>query len=173
MFLIAYYEFILETMKKNTMKKISLNPMKLSLLIFVICLCTVKPASSQRFEVDNVSFFPIENNIVIVNYDLLSKNEKNRRYKVNLFVRQESNPDFSYRPGALLGDVGKGRFEGKDNTIIWSLDHEASKYDFKVDPFVNDYFFYVQARRKTGIGWWLLSAALAGGIYVFFIDPQF
>ncbi len=129
-------------------------------------------AFGQRFVVENVSFVPLENQIIFINYDLNSFSEKNRRYNVKLFLKQESNPELRYRPGELLGDIGTGRFEGEGNLIIWSMKHDEER-GFRPDPFFDDYYFVVEARRRTGLFWWFLTAAAGGAAYHFFVEPIF
>lgn len=146
----------------------------LSTLLFIVIMFASngEAAFGQRFEVKNVSFVPLENQVIFINYDLTGLREKNRRYNVKLFLKQESNPEFIYRPGMLLGDVGTGRFEGEGNLIVWSMKHEAER-GFIPDSFSDDYFFVVEARRRTGLFWWLLTAAAVGSVYHFFVEPIF
>ncbi len=114
---------------------------------------------------NNVSFSALEGNVVVVNYDLDGK--INKKYVVELLLYRAGNRHFMYAPKAVMGDVGKGRFAGNNRKIVWSIDHELES-DFKVDPFVDDYFFVVRARRKRSFqAFWLILATGVAGWYTY------
>ena len=149
-----------------------INKFKSLVVLILFVFCNYMPASGQRHSVENVNFTIEENNIAVIFYDIEGRG-RNRKYNVEIFLRQESNQSFVYKPEALLGDVGKGRFEGEKNKIVWSIDHEPLEY-FKPNPFIDDYYFTVEARRRSSAGWWIFSALAGGAAYYFLIeDPLF
>lgn len=123
----------------------------ISFLLFPLLL------SAQKHDVQNVTYTVSDENLIIVEYDLLGKDQ---RYVVELLLKRTGNPAFSYEPQTLMGDVGKGRFSGENRRIIWSPLNDVGE-DFPLDPFVDDYYFVVRARRhSSGIGFW--SALIIG-----------
>ncbi len=137
-----------------------------TLFIFAFCyFMPQKVTHAQRHSIENLRFEVMQNDVVLINYDLLSDG-RNRRFDINLTLHQESNRFFSYEPRRTIGDVGTGRFEGRNNTIVWSLGHELPE-DFSPNPFVDDYYFTLEARRKSRAGWWLFFALVGGAAYYF------
>lgn len=130
----------------------------ISFLLFPLLL------SAQKHEVSNVSYTVSDESLIIVEYDLLGKD---KRYVVELFLKRTGNPRFSYEPQTLMGDVGKGRFSGENRRIIWSPLNDVGE-DFTLDPFVDDYYFVIRARRhSSGIGFW--SALIIGATAWYFL----
>lgn len=138
------------------------NLRTVAIAILLFC-CNSLISSGQKHSVQNVSFDIKDNGIAIIYYDLEGRG-KNRRYNVELFLRQEANRLFSFQPVAVVGDIGKGRFEGQQRMIIWSIDHETPE-NFKPDPFISDYYFMVNARRKSSAGWWIFTVLAGGAAY--------
>lgn len=134
------------------------------------CFMMFQPTESkaQRHSVENVSFRVLEDNIIVVNYDLMSQRSR-RRFNVNLSLHQSSNPAFKYEPRTALGDVGKKLRRGENKQIIWSMNHELPD-DFTPTPLINDYYFKVEARRKSRFGRFFFAAVLGGAAYYFLVE---
>ncbi|MFW5835536.1 MAG: hypothetical protein ACOCU3_01135 [bacterium] len=129
------------------------------LAVFLLILLFSVNSQAQSYGVENVSFTVLRENVIVVNYDLLGAN---RRYVVDVSLKRKNLPGFSYTPTQAMGDIGKGRFAGRNKKIVWSLDNEDPA-SFYIDPFVEDYYFEVTARKKSGFGWFLFPA-ITGGI---------
>lgn len=137
--------------------------------VFAICFHMCQPvAHAQRHSIENLSFEVMDNDVVIIHYDLLAQG-RDRRYIVDLALRQQSNRFFNYTPQFVVGDIGKGRHEGTDNTIVWSMKHEVPE-GFEPNPFVDDYYFTLEARRRTRAGLLFLLTLLGGASYYYFVE---
>lgn len=84
-----------------------------------------------------------EEDRITVTYDLYGSDET---YDVGLILRRTSDPAFLVKPKNVTGAVGKGRFAGTGQRIIWS---------FKLDypgglPPADDYTFDITATRTGG-----------------------
>ncbi len=143
-----------------------LHLQKLFLTAMVCVFMLPEISYAQRHSVENLSFEVMQNDVIIIHYDLLSDG-RNRKYNLNLTLRQESNRFFSYTPQKVIGDIGKGRFEGANNKIVWSLHHEPPG-DFQPSPFIDDYYFTLEARRRSRAGWFFFFSILGGAAYYYF-----
>ncbi len=142
-----------------------INKIRSVAIVILFFSCNSWPACGQRYSIENVEFNIEENNIAVIYYDLGGRG-RNRKYNVELFLMQESNRLFVFEPQAVMGEIGKGRFEGGQNKIVWSIDHEPSEF-FRPDPFIDDYYFMVRARRKGRAGWWIFTFLAGGAAYYF------
>ena len=90
--------------------------------------------------------------------------------KVALILRKESDPQFSYTPEKVTGDVGIGHFLGKNMKILWDTGEE-----FPNGLEGSDYYFEVSgepiARVSKGPYLWIGAGAalLAGSIVTYVI----
>ncbi len=125
-----------------------------------MCICWSNKAYSQELKVNNVRFTIQEHDVAVIHYDL-EFDDRDRRYNVNLLLRKRSDPNFAYRPQEVVGDFGKGRFEGENNKIVWSITHEDPD-DFFLNPFIDNYYFSIEARRRSRAGWWFLLSVVGG-----------
>lgn len=124
-------------------------------------------AAQDGHFVDNVSFQALDENLVVIHYDLFGRRDTHR-YHVSLLLKQTANPRFEYQPSALVGAVGTGQFVGSNNKIIWSMDHE-DQHQFVPDIFNDNYYFVIEARRKRS-GIWFMLPILAGGITYLYLS---
>jgi len=76
--------------------------------------------------------------MISVTYDLLGSTDQ--LYKVSLILKRAGSKDLVYYPKSVSGDVGEGRFGGKDKKIIWKM-----KDDFPGGLSGSDFYFVVKA----------------------------
>lgn len=132
------------------------------LALFFLLVFSPTSLNAQRHEIRNVSFTVTEQNLIIVDYDLIGPD---RKYVVELILRRKTSPVYSFKPQTMMGDVGKGKFSGTRNRIIWSPVNDTGEV-FVMDPFVEDYYFQVRARRRNQLGGvWVSAIAVAAIIY--------
>lgn len=109
-------------------------------------------------QVRNVHFETTDKNIVI-HYDLIGNPDK--KYKVQVTLKNEEFITFNYRPLNTSGDVGEQVPSGENKMIIWDIGKE-----FPAGLEGESYYFVVDAEYVSGsIGTWLLiaGAAVLGG----------
>lgn len=112
---------------------------------------------AQKVLVSNVKFTVVDENIII-KYDLSGKSDKT--YKVDVFLRRQQQSSFQFHPRALSGNIGEGKFAGKEREIVWNY-----LKDFTPDNSVDDYYFEVTA--KTMNKKWIIytgAAVLVGSV---------
>lgn len=97
---------------------------------------------------------------VIVSYDL--DGSVDETYKVQLVLRRDGDISFSYVPTAVVGNVGEGKYAGRNNQIRWLYKKDAPQ------GFVgDDYYFDVVADRPGGFPWlYVAGAGAVGGVLV-------
>ena len=93
----------------------------------------------------------------------------NREFRVSVVLRKEGDEFFRYQPRKLSGDVGLGRFAGRNKQITWDW---AKEFPNGFDG--NDYFFEVQAepviRQDNTLLYWLGGgAAVIGGSIITYL----
>lgn len=142
-------------------KSFSLFAIEKSLKVFFVLFFIMffGPLYAQQHTIENVEYRVLDEKIIVINYDLLGKDKK---YLVELTLKRKQNPLFELQPTAVAGDIGKGKFAGIDNKIVWSMENEQAE-NFYIDPFVNDFYFEIRARRKNGWGWFFLTV-ITGGV---------
>lgn len=96
----------------------------------------LQPAGNN---VKNVHF-SIANGNVIVNYDLIGNPDK--LYTIKLFLKKGNDTNYQYVPQMLTGDVGTGKFAGRNRQIIWAVNQE-----FPDGLPGKDYYFIVDAQE--------------------------
>ncbi len=138
----------------------------LSALFVFLTTATADKIEAQDLEVTNINYTIQENDVAIIHFDL-EDGGRNRKYNVNLTLNQLSDPTLNYRPQAVVGDIGKGRFEGANNKIVWSMMHEDPD-DFVMNPFIDNYYFTIEARRRSRAGWWLFFTVVGGAATYYF-----
>lgn len=98
-----------------------------------------------------------DNNRIIVTYNLLGEVEED--YKVELFLVSEINKDFERLLTKVTGDVGEGKFTGRDKRIIWEFPKELSGITLE------EYYLKIKAEKiSVGIPWYyyVLGGAVGG-----------
>lgn len=137
--------------------------------LIIVMLMGVE-TNAQSHVVENVRFNVLEHNLVVIDYDLLGSDKK---YKVDLIVRRADNPRFSFHPKTVIGDIGKGKFAGKNRKIVWSIDNDLGA-EMTLDAFASDYYFVVRARRKRSSAWFWITAITGGAAWYLLVEnPQF
>lgn len=91
---------------------------------------------------DNVKnvHFSLANGNVIINYDLIGN--INKVYSVKIYLKKGNDSSYQYAPQMLTGDVGTGKFAGKNRQIIWAMNEE-----FPDGLPGKDYYFIVDAEE--------------------------
>ncbi len=120
-----------------------------------------KTIFAEEIKVNSVNVTPNETYFLI---DYNMDGEVGNEYDINLFLKRESNPSFSYKiqyPKAS-GDIGKLNYTKKNNSIKWFPGEEF------IDQFsdYSDLYFEIHVYEKSsGISWWnyVGGAALIGG----------
>ena len=139
----------------------------LMVLVMLMLLGYSSESFSQSHTIENVSFTVLEKNVIVVNYDLIGED---RRYMVGLTLRRKNTPHYRFEPEVVMGDVGKGKFAGKNRKIVWSLDNEEQE-KFWIDPYADDFYFEVNAQKRGGAGWFWATILIggAGAAYYYFV----
>lgn len=85
------------------------------------------------------------------------------KYEIEVKLKRGHNPDFSYEPLTLKGDIGKGYFAKKKCTIIWELKDSETQQFADGDDF---YFEVVVDESKSKLWLYLLGGGVivSGGI---------
>lgn len=85
------------------------------------------------------------------------------KYEIEVTLKRGHNPEFSYEPLELKGDIGKGYFAKKKCTIIWELKESETQQFADGDDF---YFEVVVDESKSKLWLYLLGGGVivSGGI---------
>jgi hypothetical protein len=110
-------------------------------LCYLLIVCLLAPAVSvargltdEQIKARNIRY-QVEGTMVIVRFDL--DGPQDREYAIKL--KREQNQSFLHVPRATTGDIGEGRFAGKDRQINWDIFKE-----FPEGLDGNDYYFVVE-----------------------------
>jgi hypothetical protein len=102
----------------------------------------------------------------ILKYDLNESSDA--EYVVKTVFLREKDPLFKIIPLSTSGAIGRGKFAGKDNTIVWDY-----KNDYAADLNGDDFYFVLDIKRiehsSTPWLWIGLGSAAAAGTAVYFI----
>ncbi|MCH7677314.1 hypothetical protein IH879_20520 [candidate division KSB1 bacterium] len=93
--------------------------------------------SKDKIRVENVRFELVGEKIYIY-YDLIGP--QNKQYEITLTVRREQVQSTRVHPKLLKGDIGRGRFAGRNRQIVWDISREVPRA-LKA----SDYYFVVEA----------------------------
>ncbi len=129
---------------------------RFSLLLLFLFLGS---ATARAQKITNVHFIPKGNKIQIF-YDLQGK--KNQKYNVRLFLKKEDLPKLKIEPKFVTGDIGEGKFAGKNRLIIWYISKQFKNTRLPG----SDYYFVVTAtpeKSKSHWGIFLSGVTFAGG----------
>lgn len=91
-------------------------------------------------------------------------------FSVVLFVYRDNDPSFKLEPKTLKGDVGRGKFFGNGNQIIWD-----SKKDLSNPLTGNDFYFILNITKieQSHFPWVLVGIVGVGaGAAVYFLSPK-
>lgn len=85
------------------------------------------------------------------------------KYEIEVKLKRGHNPEFSYEPLELKGDIGKGYFAKKKCTIIWELKESETQQFADGDDF---YFEVLVDESKSKLWLYLLGGGVivSGGI---------
>ena len=122
--------------------------------------------SKDKIRVENVRFELVGAKIYIY-YDLVGP--QNKQYEITLTVRREQVQSTRVHPKLLKGDIGKGRFAGRNRQIVWDISREVPRA-LKT----SDYYFVVAAELVSSGSKALLwigagTVLLGGGSVVFLL----
>ncbi len=127
------------------------------LMFFSLIICQTLSAQ----QISDVSFELVGQNINIY-YSLTPITSDN--YEITTLLKRTSEPNFSYNPQNLTGDIGEGAYSGVRKKIIWRVsDVEMNMFDGE------DFYFEVFANKieeSGGIPWYYYvgTAAVGGGV---------
>jgi hypothetical protein len=103
-----------------------------------------------------------------IKYDLNDSYEY--EYSVNIILFRESNPSYNFKPKAVTGDVGQGKFSGNGRKIIWD-----SRKDLKHALVGNDFYFvlYITKIEPSNFPWtWVGIGGVAAGAAVLLLSHK-
>jgi len=153
----------------NTDKKILLM-FTFTMLPF-IALAEIPRITNVHFEMNDT--------IVVIQYDItaLKKNTKQsindaEEFNIVVILRKENEPGFSLTLTYVTGDVGKGRWSGKNKKIFWDIRKEFPNGIEGADYYIEIRGEPVAVEEEGNIYTWLgigASAVVAGGIAAYFI----
>lgn len=143
----------------NTLSKSSkLICLSLIFLLLVHPIFVSQVLSKDKIGVENVRF-ELSDGKVIIYYDLIGP--QNKQYEISLTVRREQVQSVQVQPKLLKGDIGKGRFAGRNRQIVWEISREVPD-GLKA----SDYYFVVEAElvpsRGSALLWLGSGTALLG-----------
>jgi len=127
------------------------------LIVFCFCLTSQKVLSQEKIH----ATFDYSDGKIFVFYEF--QGDKTKDYKIEVWLKRTSDPDFVIIPGNLTGDIGEGKFANKKNKVIWELSP-----DDEVSLEGEDFYFDIIANEIStggGIPWYVFAggAAVAGG----------
>jgi len=100
--------------------------------------------------------------VVTITYDLVGNPQT--KYKVDIVLKKEINPEFHLVPFFVEGDIGDGYFAGSSKQIIWYYQKEFPQ-GLKED---DGYYFEIHVKsvekRFTWIYYAVGAAAVTGGM---------
>jgi hypothetical protein len=111
-------------------------------LIAAVLLSSVAiatPKSNTPPKVSDVAF-SVHDGKVIIKYTLAGN--VSAKYRVSVNLKRKSDPSYEYWPAFVTGDVGEGRFVGRNREIVWEI-----KKDFPGGVLGDDYYFVVEAEE--------------------------
>lgn len=108
-------------------------------ILILACQCCV--FGSEKPDAPKVAnvHFSLDHGQVLVNYDLLGEDDVT--YWVELELRNDNDSAYRFIPRVVSGDVGLGKFAGRDRKIQWAIDQE-----FPLGLPDSSYYFIVHAR---------------------------
>ncbi len=151
------------------MRSLMRRPKSINYVIAISLLLNAFPISialaRDKGRLENLRYELADGKVTIY-YDIVGP--KDKKYKVAVILRRDSYRTFRYKPKNLTGDVGTGRFAGRNRQIKWDILKE-----FPLGVEGSDYYFEVEVELlKGGISpliWIGASAALVGGGAAYFL----
>jgi hypothetical protein len=139
---------------------------------YLLIVCLLLPSVSlargspeEPIKAQNLRFQVVGTKI-IVRFDL--EGPQDRDYTIKLTLKREQNQSFVHTPRATAGDIGEGRFGGKDRQITWDILKE-----FSDGLEGNDYYFVIEVElisRGMSPLWYVGGGlAIVGGVAAFLL----
>ncbi|MFH2029513.1 MAG: hypothetical protein ABIJ40_02660 [Bacteroidota bacterium] len=88
----------------------------------------------------------ITEKLVIIRYDLNGAPDED--YEVSLVMKSKTDSKIEHTPKFISGDIGEGKFYGRDRQIVWNFDQE---FGGGLD---NDDLFIEITAEEVGWGFW-------------------
>jgi hypothetical protein len=154
--------------KYNRIIVSGLLPLLTLLLIIDPAMAGQEPAQDEGVQPTNVKW-SVKDDIIIINYDLSSNPDS--KYRVDVTMKRESDPEFTAVPLTIEGDVGEGYFAGKNREIRWYY-----RRDYPQGFQGEGYYFEIRIVETGKESVWLYyaigAAAVTGGVLAFLISKN-
>ncbi|MBU1100995.1 MAG: hypothetical protein KKA84_11385 [Bacteroidetes bacterium] len=133
--------------------------------VFVFLLFFYQNGFSQGAKCDNIEFEWLNENEILITYDLLG--EINEKYDVTINLLMAGNTQFRVEVKTATGDFGSGIKAGVNKKVIWKIFE-----DYKNIVEGAEYLFAVDVGKASGSTWYYyvlggaaaaVVAILAGG----------
>ena len=142
-------------------------------LCYLLIVCLLVPSVSlarglpdEQIKAQNVRF-QVAGTKIIIRFDL--EGPQDRDYTIKLTLKREQNQSFLHVLRATAGDIGEGRFAGKDRQITWDILKEFSE-----GLEGNDYYFVIEVElisRGMSPLWYVGGGlAIVGGVAAFLLN---
>jgi hypothetical protein len=138
------------------MKKLILRFSFFSFILF----CSSNLLAQEKID----ATFEASDGKIFIYYEI--KGDPEKEFNVEVTLRRTSVPSFKLTPSEMTGDVGEGKFAGRQRTIVWRLKPEEEAI---LDG--EDFYFEVIAEAIEeggggGVPWyvWVGGAAVGGGV---------
>jgi hypothetical protein len=141
--------------------------------LLIVCLLAssvsvARGVTDEQIKAQNVRFQAVGTKIVI-RFDV--EGPQDRDCTVKLILKREQNQSFAHIPRATAGDIGEGRFVGKDREISWDILKE-----FPQGLEGDDYYFVVEVElisRGMSPLWYVGGGlAIVGGVAAFLLGKS-
>lgn len=151
---------------RGTFKEFEIGVSYRSLCMIICCAISLglsrAMAENVQFHIENLDW-NADDMRLIVTYDLIGSPE--RTYEVDVFLKKEGRPDFTYQLKHCLGAVGRGNFVGLRRQIIWEYLRNWEQWQ-RIKSEVMDGSIYVELVVDDVTGYHPVEVGLHGGIAV-------
>src|SRR6266850_5800090 len=90
-------------------------------VLALITLAVSAAAGEDRPQIRNIRFESADTQVTVY-YDL--DGPADQEFDVRIILRRENQKAFAYIPRLLTGDVGRGRFAGRNRKVVWEVKKE-------------------------------------------------
>jgi hypothetical protein len=154
--------------KYNRIIITGLFPFLILLLITDPGLAGQDPSEEAGVHPTNIRW-SVKDDVIIINYDLASNPDS--KYKVDITMKRETDPEFTAIPLSVEGDIGEGYFAGTNKEIRWYY-----RRDYPQGFQGEGYFFEISIIETGKESAWLYyaigAAAVTGGVLAFLISKN-
>jgi len=123
----------------------------------LILFCSANLLAQEKID----ATFEASEGKIFIYYEF--KGDPDKEFNIEVTLRRTSVPSFKLTPLQMTGDVGEGKFAGRQRTIVWRLKPEEETI---LDG--DDFYFQVTAEplEGGGIPWYVFAggAAVGGGV---------